>query len=127
LNPKPVIISAVPIRRTARSKFAPLTPRQVTPLLILDRYALFYIGLTIAATFAVALLSFGYLEIQAVDREEFYVLLLVAALGSSVLVASSHPQGDKRSGQSHQGQPQGEEVATADRNGHHDDHRRSGE
>ena len=69
---------------------APLTPRQVTPLLILDRYALFYIGLTIAATFAVALLSFGYLEIQAVDREEFYVLLLVAALGSSVLVTSSH-------------------------------------
>ena len=69
---------------------APLTPRQITPLLILDRYALFYIGLTIAATFAVALLSFGYLEIQAVDREQFYVLLLVAALGSSVLVASSH-------------------------------------
>src|ERR1019366_2147560 len=69
---------------------APLTPRQVTSLLILDRYALFYIGLTISATFAVALLSFGYLEIQAVDREQFYVLLLVAALGSSVLVASSH-------------------------------------
>ena len=43
---------------------APLTPRQVTPAADPGRYALFYIGLTIAATFAVALLSFGYLEIQ---------------------------------------------------------------
>lgn len=68
----------------------PLAPRQVTPLLVLDRYGLFYIGLTIAATFAVALFSFHYLEMQDVHREEFYVLLLVASLGAAVLVASSH-------------------------------------
>jgi NADH-quinone oxidoreductase subunit N len=68
----------------------PLTPRQVTPLLIVDRYALFYIGLSIAATFAVALLSFDYLKSRDVQREELYVLLLTATLGSAVLVASSH-------------------------------------
>ena len=68
----------------------PLAPRQVTPLLILDRYACFYIGLSIAAAFAVALFAFGYLQGQDNRREEFYVLLLVATLGSAVLVASNH-------------------------------------
>ena len=69
---------------------APLAPRKVTSLLILDQYALFYIGLIIAATFAIAILCYGYLERHAETREELYVLLLVATLGSMVLVASSH-------------------------------------
>ncbi|MEJ2009984.1 MAG: NADH-quinone oxidoreductase subunit N [Acidobacteriota bacterium] len=69
---------------------ASLTPIQVTPLLVIDGYALFYMGLIIAATFATVILSYGYLEKQAGYREELYVLILVAALGSSVLVASNH-------------------------------------
>jgi NADH-quinone oxidoreductase subunit N len=69
---------------------APLTPIQVTPLLIIDDYALFYMGLIIAATFATVILAYGYLENQTGYREELYILILVAALGSSVLVASSH-------------------------------------
>src|SRR5262247_2799516 len=36
-------------------------PRQITPLLILDRYALFYLGLLFSACFVVALLAHGYL------------------------------------------------------------------
>ena len=69
---------------------APLAPRQVTPLLILDRYALFYIGLIIAATFTIAIFCYGYLGRHSETREELYVLLLVATLGSMVLVTSSH-------------------------------------
>jgi NADH-quinone oxidoreductase subunit N len=69
---------------------APLVPRKATSLLILDQYALFYIGLIIAATFAIAMLCYGYLERRSETREELYVLLLVATLGSMVLVASSH-------------------------------------
>jgi NADH-quinone oxidoreductase subunit N len=69
---------------------APLAPRRVTSLLILDHYALFYIGLIIAATFAIAILCYGYLQGHSETREELYVLLLVATLGSMVLVASSH-------------------------------------
>lgn len=69
---------------------APIAPRQVTPLLRIDRYALFYFGLIAAASFAVALLAHGDLERQAGRREEFYVLLLIATLGASVLAASSH-------------------------------------
>ncbi len=69
---------------------AAAVPRQVTPLLIVDRFALYYFGLILAATFAVVLMAYGYLERHDVRREEFYVLLVVAALGSLVLVASDH-------------------------------------
>ena len=64
--------------------------RHVTALLIMDKYALFFIGLIAAATFVVALLSYGYLAKREGNKEEFYVLLLVATLGAMVLAASSH-------------------------------------
>jgi NADH-quinone oxidoreductase subunit N len=69
---------------------APEAPRQVTALLIVDSYALFYMGLVIAATFAIVLLCHAYFERHEGNPEELYVLLLVAALGSAVLVASSN-------------------------------------
>ena len=65
-------------------------PRIVTPLLMIDHYALFYIGLIVAASFAVANLSYSYLEIQQGHREEFYLLLIIATLGCSVLAAAAH-------------------------------------
>lgn len=67
-----------------------LAPRQVTSLLLVDHYAIFYIGLIVAACFVVALLSYGYFERCEGQREELYVLLLLATLGSAVLVASTH-------------------------------------
>ena len=66
-----------------------VAPRQVTPLLIIDGFALFYMGLVFAATFAVVVLSFGYFG-SDIDHRPIYILLLLAALGSAVLVASSH-------------------------------------
>jgi NADH-quinone oxidoreductase subunit N len=65
-------------------------PRAVTPLLEIDRYALFYTGMIVAATLAVTLLTYGYLEKHDVQREEMYMLYLIATLGSAVLVSSSH-------------------------------------
>jgi NADH-quinone oxidoreductase subunit N len=65
-------------------------PHQVTALLRVDDYSLFYTGLILAATFVVVALSYPYLEKHQGHHEEFYVLLLLAALGSSVLVSSSH-------------------------------------
>ena len=67
-----------------------VAPQQVTPLLVVDQYALVYCGMIIAATAAVAGLAYGYLEQHAVEKEEFYILLLTAALGAAVLAASSH-------------------------------------
>lgn len=69
---------------------SPLVPRQVTTLLIIDRYALFYMGLLIASAAAVAMLSYPYFQMHAQHREELYLLLVVATLGCAVLVASNH-------------------------------------
>ncbi len=67
-----------------------LLPRQVTPLFLVDQYAFFYTGLVVLSAFAVAALSYSYLELHAGHREEFYLLLLVATLGCSVLTAAAH-------------------------------------
>ena len=64
--------------------------RAITPLLIVDPYAIFYARLITAATFVVALVAYGYLEKRAGKPEEFYLLLLLAAVGSTVLVVSNH-------------------------------------
>lgn len=73
-------------------------PAAPAPLLVLDDSARFYTCLILAATAAVALLSFGYFErgrdpargdtVGQID--EYYLLLLLAALGSTVLVSSMH-------------------------------------
>ncbi len=62
----------------------------VAPLLIVDGYARFFSGLMLAATVAVALLSYGYLEQREDSRVEYYPLMLLAALGALLLVASDH-------------------------------------
>ena len=67
-----------------------MLPRVVTPLFMIDHYAFFYIGLIVAASFAVAGLSYSYLELQQGHREEFYLLLIIATLGCSVLAAAAH-------------------------------------
>lgn len=70
---------------------APALPQQVTALFIVDRYALFYLGLILAASLVVTLLSFSYLQKRPNDNpEELYLLLLVATFGSGVLVISRH-------------------------------------
>ncbi|MBI5576475.1 MAG: NADH-quinone oxidoreductase subunit N [Deltaproteobacteria bacterium] len=69
---------------------SPLSPRQVTPLLSVDRYALFCMGLIFASGFAVVLISFGYLRDRPDPKEEFYFFLLLAVLGSAVLAGSRH-------------------------------------
>lgn len=59
-------------------------------LLAVDDYTRVYSGLILAATAAVVLLSYDHLERGTEEREEYYILLLLAALGSLILVASVH-------------------------------------
>ena len=63
---------------------------QETQLLLMDRYAFFFMGLLTGASLFVAFLSYGYLAAREGIKEEFYVLLLVATLGAMVLAASIH-------------------------------------
>jgi NADH-quinone oxidoreductase subunit N len=67
----------------------PLLPRRIWGLLSLD--GLSFIGTTIilASGLAIALASRPYLERREGERGEYYVLLLFASLGASVLAASS--------------------------------------
>lgn len=65
-------------------------PIQITALLTIDRYALVYMGLVLAASAAVVLLAYPYLEARSEYKEEFYLLVILATLGSMVLAASSH-------------------------------------
>jgi len=66
------------------------SPRQVTPLIIIDNFAILYMALMLLSGVAVVILSFGYLNKHDITCEEFYLLLLLAILGSMVLVCSSH-------------------------------------
>jgi NADH-quinone oxidoreductase subunit N len=65
------------------------TSRVVTPLISMDAYTLFFIGLLTAATAVVVVLSRGYLQHLPLHPEEYYVLLLTATLGGAALVAST--------------------------------------
>lgn len=65
-------------------------PQQATPLLLVDSYAFFYMGLVIASAAAVAVLSYSYFEKHEGQKEELYLLLLLATLGCATLAASAH-------------------------------------
>ncbi len=68
----------------------PAAPGQITPLIRVDRFGLMYLGLLFLAGLVVVLLAHPYLQKQAEQPEEFYLLLLLALLGGSILVLSSH-------------------------------------
>ena len=65
-------------------------PRRITPLLILDKYALFYLGLLFITGFVVALLAYGYWGKLKGQSEEFYLALQLATTGGAALVMSNH-------------------------------------
>jgi NADH-quinone oxidoreductase subunit N len=65
-------------------------PRQVTSLLVVDHYGLLYMALVLAGSLPAAIFAHGYQERRVSPPEEFYLLLLLASLGSCVLVVSAH-------------------------------------
>lgn len=66
---------------------------QVTMLLLMDAFSSFYIVLVLIAAISVVMLQKRYIK-NASGRnevsEEFYVLLILATLGGSILIAASH-------------------------------------
>lgn len=67
-----------------------IDPVQVTPLLVIDRFALLFITLIALVTIAVSLLAYDYFDGNSGYQEEFYLLLMLSALGGMVLVSSTH-------------------------------------
>jgi NADH-quinone oxidoreductase subunit N len=65
-------------------------PRAITPVIVIDSYALFYLGIVLTAGLFVTGMSYGYLGLPADEQDEYYSLLLLATLGGCVLVVASH-------------------------------------
>ena len=64
--------------------------QQVTKLLIVDGYARFFLVMIYCAALIVSVQSYGYIKQKKTVREEYYIFLLTALLGSAVLVCSTH-------------------------------------
>jgi NADH-quinone oxidoreductase subunit N len=68
----------------------PFVPRTVTPLILVDRFSLFYMGLIFAGAFAVVLLSRDYLQARPERGDRFFALLLFAVFGMAAAASSNH-------------------------------------
>ncbi len=69
---------------------AGVAPRKVTPLLLIDAYALFWLALIFGAGMATAILARDYLKERGGQPEEFYLLLLISCIGAGAMVCSRH-------------------------------------
>lgn len=65
-------------------------PVRVGTLLVIDSYTVFFWGLLFASSFFIILISYNSLQITDENKEEYYILIFIAVLGSSILVASVH-------------------------------------
>ena len=65
-------------------------PREVTMLMRVDGYAVFYMGLLGFAGTAVGMLALSYLKRRQTVADEFYVLLPVATAGALAMVCARH-------------------------------------
>lgn len=70
--------------------FADSVPTHVTGLLLFDNTAYFYTLLMLFAGLVCAFFLRNFLPVYSGNREEVYLLLLIAVIGGLVLVASSH-------------------------------------
>lgn len=65
-----------------------LTPVNVNALLLVDSYTLFYWGLLFAGSIFIVLISYDSISVSSDRKEEYYIFIFIAVLGSAVLVAS---------------------------------------
>ena len=69
---------------------AQVAPVVISPLLIIDSYSLFFMGLIFAAGFFLTILSYNYFKLHPGQNEEYYILFFVATLGAAVLTACNN-------------------------------------
>ncbi|CUU24727.1 NADH-quinone oxidoreductase subunit NuoN [Duffyella gerundensis] len=65
-------------------------PMDVTPLLRVDGYSMFYTGLVMLASLATCTFAYPWLAGFPDNKDEFYLLVLIAALGGIVLASANH-------------------------------------
>ncbi|WP_300001047.1 NADH-quinone oxidoreductase subunit NuoN [uncultured Cedecea sp.] len=62
----------------------------VTPLMRVDGYAMLYTGLVLLASLATCTFAYPWLQGYNDNRDEFYLLVLIAALGGILLANANH-------------------------------------
>lgn len=62
----------------------------IEPLLVVDGFGVFYIGMILLTALLISMLSYAYFEQREERKEEYYILLLLATIGACVLVVSKH-------------------------------------
>ncbi|WP_042860465.1 NADH-quinone oxidoreductase subunit NuoN [Dickeya sp. NCPPB 3274] len=65
-------------------------PTDVTPLIRVDGFSMFYTGLVLAASLATSTFAYPWLEGYPDNKDEFYLLVLIAALGGILLASANH-------------------------------------
>lgn len=65
-------------------------PTDVTPLIRVDGFSMFYTGLVLAASLATSTFAYPWLEGYPDNKDEFYLLVLIAAMGGILLASANH-------------------------------------
>ena len=68
----------------------PDIPHSIPPLIIIDKYSLFFLGIISFSALLVTFLSYDYLKQLDGIREEYYIILFTSTLGASLLAVANH-------------------------------------
>jgi len=68
----------------------PAIPHSMEPLLTIDLYSLFFLGIILFSALLVTFLSYDYIRQLEGVKEEYYIILFTSTLGASLLAVASH-------------------------------------
>jgi NADH-quinone oxidoreductase subunit N len=68
----------------------PSIPHTIEPLLILDVYSMFFLGIIIISALLVTFLSYDYIKRLEGVREEYYIIIFTSTLGAALLTVANH-------------------------------------
>lgn len=68
----------------------PAIPARISTILIIDNFSIMFWGIIILASLMVLLLSFKYILVQESEKEEYFIILFISALGSMLLSAAAN-------------------------------------
>ena len=85
-----VTVTGLLVAAIVAAVIMPYTNKQVSPLMIIDQYSLFFTVIICVAAMFIAIFSFNYLADLDDQKEEYYLLLGIATVGSVVMVSTNH-------------------------------------
>jgi len=83
-------IGGIAVALLATLAVLPFAGQQITPLLMIDNFSLFFTVVILVTSGFIAVFSFSYFFQLNDEVEEFYLLLLIATLGALIMVSSNH-------------------------------------